>query len=321
MKCAFFQHWHAYKTGSTNHFKKLLESLGLEVHVFDRDRLVLEEISSFDVIVLYQADHLIETLSQTGMPMLVVPMFDETLDRKADFFRYNLEFISFSKTLHQFLKWNGNHTQYLQYWPDIADTPTTKSKEVFFWERTPIHVSVNNVVNWFQGSDYKIKIRQHWDPNHSGEKLNGNQINIELLDDSWLSHEHFYSLLKESQIFVAPRRWEGIGVSALEAMTFGNAVVGLDSPTLNEYVIHKKTGFLIRQSKKNEALPKLDWEKMGQNALEVSEIGRSKYGIDAPRVVGRALERVLDRKNKNRISWIPKKLKVRQFVFLKDFQP
>jgi hypothetical protein len=102
MKCAFFQHWHAYKTGSTNHFKELLENLGLEVQVFDRDKFVFDEITSFDIIVLYQADHLIATLSQSGMPILVVPMFDETLDRKADFFRHELEYVSFSRTLHHF---------------------------------------------------------------------------------------------------------------------------------------------------------------------------------------------------------------------------
>jgi glycosyltransferase involved in cell wall biosynthesis len=320
MKCAFFQHWHAYKTGSTNHFKELLENLGLEVQVFDRDKFVFDEITSFDIIVLYQADHLIATLSQSGMPILVVPMFDETLDRKADFFRHELEYVSFSRTLHHFLKWNGNHTQYLQYWPDISAPPILKSKEVFFWERTPIHVSVKNVINWFKTSDYKIKIRQHWDPTHKGEKLIKYENKIEILDDTWLSHEQFYSILKKSQIFIAPRRWEGIGVSTLEAMTFGNAVVGLDSPTLNEYVIHKQTGFLIKQSKKDEVLPNLNWERIGLNALEVAEEGRSKYKVEAPNIVGRALERALDKRSRNRRSLLPKKLKVRKFVYLKDFQ-
>jgi Glycosyl transferases group 1 len=321
MKCAFFQHWHAYKTGSTNHFIELLKSIGLTVEVFDRDKLVIEELKSFDFVVLYQADHLIALIAEIGLPALVVPMFDETLDRRAAYFRHKFEYISFSKTLHRFLNLNGNRTQYLQYWPSLeVEYNKFKSNQVFFWERTPVHVSVHDVVTWFKYSDYKIVIRKHWDPNHSGKSYDVLPEKCESVGDVWLKKEDFYDQFHKSRVFVAPRRWEGIGVTALEAMSYGNAVVGLDSPTLNEYVEHNVTGWLVKQSSKSNNLPEIDWEILGQNAFERARVGRLSYAEKSPVVVARAIEMAISNFRKNRISLIPKNLSVRKFVYLSDFE-
>ena len=52
--------------------------------------------------------------------------------------------------------------------------------------------------------------------------------------------------LRRAGIYFAPRLYEGIGISFLEAMAMGKAVVAPDNPTMNEYVTHNVNGFLYK---------------------------------------------------------------------------
>jgi glycosyltransferase involved in cell wall biosynthesis len=52
-------------------------------------------------------------------------------------------------------------------------------------------------------------------------------------------------VIKEKAIFIAPRDYEGIGLSFLEAMAMGKAVIAVDNPTMNEYIADGETGYLF----------------------------------------------------------------------------
>lgn len=52
-------------------------------------------------------------------------------------------------------------------------------------------------------------------------------------------------LIKESNLYIAPRLAEGIGMTFLEAMARGCAVLAYDAPTMNEYIHHKHNGYLF----------------------------------------------------------------------------
>jgi glycosyltransferase involved in cell wall biosynthesis len=45
-------------------------------------------------------------------------------------------------------------------------------------------------------------------------------------------------------VFVAPRRFEGIGLSFLEAMARGQVVIAENNATMNEYIVHDVNGLL-----------------------------------------------------------------------------
>jgi glycosyltransferase involved in cell wall biosynthesis len=47
---------------------------------------------------------------------------------------------------------------------------------------------------------------------------------------------------------MAPRTYDGIGQSFLEAMSYGIKVIASDSPTMNEYIRHNHNGYLYRLS-------------------------------------------------------------------------
>ena len=52
-------------------------------------------------------------------------------------------------------------------------------------------------------------------------------------------------------VFIAPRKKEGIGLIIIEAISKGMFIVGYNDSTMNEYITDKKIGFLIN---KNEQL-------------------------------------------------------------------
>ena len=61
----------------------------------------------------------------------------------------------------------------------------------------------------------------------------------------WLPREAFEAAVREANIVVAPRAREGVGMVMLEAMARGCAVIGLDAPTMNEYITHGSNGILL----------------------------------------------------------------------------
>lgn len=60
--------------------------------------------------------------------------------------------------------------------------------------------------------------------------------------------------LEQANVFVAPRLYEGVGMTFLEALARGCAVFGFDAPTMNEYIVHSEDGYLLRASAKYEFL-------------------------------------------------------------------
>lgn len=50
--------------------------------------------------------------------------------------------------------------------------------------------------------------------------------------------------IQKSALYFAPRKYEGIGMSFLEAMASGRCVIAPDYPTMNEYIKNGETGYL-----------------------------------------------------------------------------
>ncbi len=67
--------------------------------------------------------------------------------------------------------------------------------------------------------------------------------NVVLLD--WQKPESVSMLLNQCDALVMPSRWEGMPITALEAMRAGKAVIGSDIPGLNEVIVNGFNGRLI----------------------------------------------------------------------------
>ena len=53
----------------------------------------------------------------------------------------------------------------------------------------------------------------------------------------------YLSLFEKCNVFIAPRKKEGIGITIVEAISKGMFVVGYNDSTMNEYVSDKESRF------------------------------------------------------------------------------
>ena len=59
------------------------------------------------------------------------------------------------------------------------------------------------------------------------------------------SRATYLEMLSQTNIFIAPRKKEGVGVSVLEALAMGHVVIAHDDGTMNEYIENGQTGYLF----------------------------------------------------------------------------
>jgi glycosyltransferase involved in cell wall biosynthesis len=59
------------------------------------------------------------------------------------------------------------------------------------------------------------------------------------------SREEYLDSTRTANVFLAPRAVEGVGLTLLEAMARGSAVLAFDAPTMNEYVEDGRNGILL----------------------------------------------------------------------------
>ena len=73
---------------------------------------------------------------------------------------------------------------------------------------------------------------------------NTDVINLDMYSNS----EEYMDHLSRCNIFIAPRLYEGIGLTFLEAMANGMVVLSPNSPTMNEYIQNNINGVFLPYS-------------------------------------------------------------------------
>ena len=227
-----------------------------------------------------------EELEEKGIRNAVlVPMYDQSHwigDGKWRRFGRQ-KFINFSGALHQRMAGMGLDSLYLQYFcPPMAELAKNRTEikngkplRGFFWQRYEL-VNWNHISSLIKHSDFeKIHIHRAIDPpgyefypptTHEMEKYN-----ITLTD--WFEERDSYlEILKDSDVFFAPRKYEGIGLSFIEAMSLGKCVVAPDRPTMSEYIRDGWNGLLYDLYR----LKPLDFSNIAEiskNAAATAEAG------------------------------------------------
>lgn len=321
MKIAYVEHPHHQKTNSSHFFIEELVNRGHELTRIARDDFNLETANQHDICVLFQADACIPTALRSGKKTMVIPMLDESLSQASANFRGSKRvfFLSFSKVLDDFLKASGCDSRYVQYWPlpslPIAKNLQKKKLTIFFWERTPEHLRSYDVMNWFRKYDARFLIRPHWDPNHSQAAREKYSLSdsVEFLPSTWVAHEDYLKALESADVFVAPRRWEGIGLSTLEALSRGIPVVGLDSPTLNEYIENNVNGILVKD--KFRPLDIKNFDQMSDSLIDSASGKREYFELEFRSALEYFFQSEIFENSKAPV--IPKKLTLREYVYLK----
>lgn len=204
---------------------------------------------AYDTVLFFQVIPDEANLKKITHPNVIfVPMYDTVAGWPDENWLYlkQLKIISFSKTISEKLARLGfQQVFYLQYFPKPGIFQPGKADEIFFWQRlTAIHF---NIIKQFVLPAYKIHLHFALDPGQTGTMPEPDDIQkYHITFSTWFENkEEMEALLKDKAIYIAPRFLEGIGMSFLDAMATGKAVMAFDQPTMNEYIQDHQTGYLF----------------------------------------------------------------------------
>lgn len=258
MRIAFVGHAYHRLTKSCDFFLKILSGLG-DVSCFyeddgddiDKRPLAFCE-ADYDLIVVWQIHQVLPRLSGTHANVVFVPMYDAMRVGKRLYWHKSFEkakFLCFSKALHQEAVRRNAVSKYFQFFPDPSEWQAVRNYEnirAFFWYRKkPID---EKMVFALCGSKQIEEFRLHNAPDPGAKPLvvEAPPPNIHGLEiSSWFEDLNGYkSAIQRSNVFFAPRLFEGIGMSFLQAMAAGLCVVAPGNPTMSEYIVSGETGIL-----------------------------------------------------------------------------
>ena len=242
-------------------------------------------------------------------------MYDGSFNASNDFwYSYrNVKIINFSKTLHNKLLNMGLDSHYIQFFPEHNESfRKGDNKSIFFWHRISC-ININLITKLFS----KIKI----DNIHIHKAIDPMQQYIEPEDkvpfkieySEW--YENKKDMIKDiekSQIYIAPRKLEGIGMSFLEAMALGRCVVAPNLPTMNEYIEHNKNGILY-DIDNVASLDNFDAYELGKNAFDYIKNGRKKWENDKNNILN-WIEEPVNLNTKLIRKYRPQKYKLFNFI-------
>ena len=316
---------HAW-SGSSKFFENLLEELGsLTVYrptPVDIDNVIRTAFeTNYDLYVFFQFDFLAYAFAYAGKKVIVVPMIDGSASYGSEHWRLlrGAKFISFSKSLDEYLRFNGHESFRIQYWPAPNQQSRNKENSIYYWPRGHHqYVSVRKILASFENyPEMQIRVRKVDSPDSELDysRFESERLKIVTVE----TREKHLSEIKKSKIYIAPRPSEGIGQSFLEAMSYGTPVLSRDYPTMSEYILPGVNGLFF--SANNRSLHEgIDFEMLGRNSHEAVRSGYEIY-LRAQRDLQ---VYVLDLKNKNlriKVSEVHRLLDVSCAIMRRQYFP
>ncbi len=160
--------------------------------------------------------------------------------------------------------------------PNFVDSDTFKC------ENNKLNILFLGRYDYQKGFDWLIDfIRRHPTKNicwHSaGKPIVGKNISIpkNIVDHGWVPYELIPQLLLRCDAIIMPSRWEGFGLTAIEAMKYAKPVIASKNGALPELVNDGKNGWLFDM--KNDFELKEILNQLEQNKLR--EAGKVGYDI------------------------------------------
>lgn len=296
-KIVYIGHSYHVKTQSTafliNYLKKFYDVEVIEDESWKGEGASYPDLSSIDEsylgVIFFQnlpADrNILKTINNQNL--IFFPMYDATSTWGYADWRVLREFkiMNFSSTLHKKLTRWGFESNYVQYFPEPQNFIKGKKNEAFFWQRLTF-ININTISNLFGKEKIKLHIHKAIDPAQQFiQPTKEQEKQYQITYSEWFDkREEMWDMIKDKAIYIAPREYEGIGMSFLEAMALGKAVVAVDNPTMNEYIKDGKNGYLYNLSKPKE----IDFSKIEdvqkQTHAYMAE-GYKKWEIDKKRII------------------------------------
>src|SRR5450759_314321 len=207
-----------------------------------------------DVAVFWQTLPDPIELLKLRTPAVWVPMYDSAVHSPGLFWdvlaHTGVSILSFCRALSRTARRHGIPVIDYTYYPDPSTFPPMEAPQegvrVFFWDRGYIGFDQLRAVIDPRLVERTV-VRRAPSPGLRPSRVTARDVEdykIRLIAGPLPQREHL-ELVASCNVFFAPRRFEGIGMTFLEAMAMGLAVVAADSPTMNEYIRHGDNGFLF----------------------------------------------------------------------------
>jgi Glycosyltransferase len=295
LKLLWVDHSFHKRTLSTNFLKEILEKK-FNVGIFWDDYwiggkpLPISEINNYDYVFFFQTLLPFYKLKQIKAKIIWVPMFDG--DPLSDKY-WNclsclpIKILSFSEYLHKKCLQFNIESLPLKYYlpPAFSDDIPKTGRHYFFWYRGSLtfsdikrFIDPKKVDSFFYRSAPDPYFKEE---TFSQEDIEKYKLQI-IRDIKFDSQEKYLEQLKKANIYIAPRRIEGIGISFLEAMAIGMVVVGYDNGTMNEYIKHNYNGYLF--DSKNYHINFDNLETVLNNSKTMAKKGWIKWETDKNKI-------------------------------------
>lgn len=248
---AYISRWHQTQSPA---FKLILESLK-DYATFD-----FQDLSRYDPD--NQANPIIfcQTLPRhmppatPKYPVTWIPMADNFLDYDSDFWENlnrNIKIFALSSLIGKPAKRASLKTFEATFYLNPDDFPVADWSNGFrlmYWNRSALvgkkllyqlceQLNVNEL--YFRDKVDSIYPSAYYSP--SASKL---KSKLTLVNDI-SNRSDYLKYLEKVNIFIAPRPVEGVGLTFLEAMASGCAIIAPDFPTMNEYITDGVDGILL----------------------------------------------------------------------------
>lgn len=182
---------------------------------------------------------------------IFIPMYDG-VEHSNEFWSSISDFkiINFSSSLHRITSRSGLRSIYIKYFPEPKKFELGNKNEVFFWQRLT-KLNIQTIFRLLDDQQFKLHLHNAIDPNHRFTvPTKEDEEKYQISYSTWFdSKENLWNVMAGKSVYVAPREMEGIGMSFLEAMAMGKAVIAVNKPTMNEYIMDRKTGYLFDLAK------------------------------------------------------------------------
>lgn len=242
-------------------------------------------LEKFEYIIFWQIlPELKELQKMQKKKIILVPMYDSVGLSK--FYwkllsKHNIKILSFSQKISERCNQNNIYHKNLKFFikkDDIAPLRENKKKSIFFWYRGDI--SFQDIKKIIKPEDVeKVTYRVSLDPGKTEESIteeDKKKYNIEIIkNENFISKNDYIKMLRGHDIFISPRKREGIGMSFLEAMSNGLVVVAYNDGTMNEYIINKINGYLFKNNSDNIDLN--NFKTVRKESIKTVENGWSKW--------------------------------------------
>jgi hypothetical protein len=262
MKVLFVDHAFHKKTLSSNFFLDLLREWFpvvdcLHIDLEDEDCFrALAAGRTYELVVLWQLDFLAPAFLQAGCPTIVVPMYDGSANLPFEHWisMQRAFIVCFSRTLYERVTACGCRALLVKYYvtPCLEKELSSFDKlRVFLWLRRPEDRLDPELVDGLLGDQFD-SLHIHNAPD-SGKpsalrRAYPSLARATFTETRWNANgSNYRTALGRSNVFIAPRMSEGIGMTMLEAFSKGMLVCANDDSVHDEYISNWVTGILFNR--------------------------------------------------------------------------